>query len=53
MDDTDPPLDAMLRRNALQQALYLYVGSAFGHAKPETVLATATQFYEFLKGETK
>ena len=52
MDD-EPPIDAMLRRNALQQALYHYSGSVLRQPSLETVLATANKFYAFLKGETK
>ncbi len=46
----DPQLDTHLRRTALDAALKHLEPY---HYSPEEVVKVATQFYQFLKGDTK
>ena len=53
MEEQDPPIDAMMRGKALQQAIAHFSGSTLRYGDPDEVVAAATKFYQFLKGETK
>ena len=48
----DPPIEAMIRRNALQMAI-TYLGQKTIPYTPNDVIGIADTFYQFLKGEKK
>jgi hypothetical protein len=59
MDDQEPPINAMLRRNALDKAISAYVAISAHHildineSHSDLILIVADKFYQFLKGDTE
>lgn len=58
MEDQDPPINAHLRKQALEKSLQLYSRFSTAYAPDADVIVSdvmyvANKFYDFLKGETK